>query len=318
MPNYLSKLVLNGVEYVLRAAASVTGVKGDNESDFRTGDVNITKDNIGLGNVGNYKAVSTNANQGLSNTEKSNARSNIGAGTSNFSGNYSDLSNQPTLGTASAKDVPSSGNASTSQVVMGNDTRLSDSRNAKDVSSWAKASTKPTYTYSEVGAAAASHNQASNTITSMTGYSKASSAGSIATTDSLNTALGKLEKTLDGKTSNTGTVTSVAAGTGLSGGTITTSGTISLASGVVTAGSAGPTAAVTGNDGATIAVPRITVDTYGRVTGLTSYNLTNKNTTYSAATQSAQGLMSAADKQKLDSLTKVPSGRYHLTFGKST
>lgn len=34
---------------------------------------------VGLGNVGNFKAVSTVANQGLSDTEKSNARANIGA-----------------------------------------------------------------------------------------------------------------------------------------------------------------------------------------------------------------------------------------------
>ncbi len=47
--------------------------------------------------------------------------------------------------------------------------------------------------------AAASHNQASNTINLMTGYSKASSVTAIATTDSLNTAIGKLEKALDGK-----------------------------------------------------------------------------------------------------------------------
>ena len=73
---------------------------------------------------------------------------------SNFSGSYSDLSNKPTLGTASQKDVPTSGNASTTQVVMGNDTRLSDARSASDVYSWAKASSKPTYTASEVGAIA--------------------------------------------------------------------------------------------------------------------------------------------------------------------
>ena len=65
----------------------------------------------------------------------------------------SQITDFPTLGTASAKDVPTSGNASTSQVVMGNDSRLTDSRNAADVYSWAKASTKPTYTASEVGAA---------------------------------------------------------------------------------------------------------------------------------------------------------------------
>lgn len=64
----------------------------------------------------------------------------------------SDITDFPTLGTASSKDVASSGNASTSQVVMGNDTRLSDARKASDVSAWAKASTKPSYTASEVGA----------------------------------------------------------------------------------------------------------------------------------------------------------------------
>lgn len=40
---------------------------------------------------------------------------------------------------------------------QGNDSRLSDSRPASDVYAWAKAATKPTYTYTEVGAAAASH-----------------------------------------------------------------------------------------------------------------------------------------------------------------
>lgn len=38
------------------------------------------------------------------------------------------IQNKPTLGTAAAKDVPSSGNASTTQVVMGNDSRLTDAR----------------------------------------------------------------------------------------------------------------------------------------------------------------------------------------------
>lgn len=54
-------------------------------------------------------------------------------------------------------------------------------------------------TPANIGAAASSHNQASNTINAMTGYSKASSVSAIATSDSLNTAIGKLEKALDGK-----------------------------------------------------------------------------------------------------------------------
>lgn len=38
------------------------------------------------------------------------------------------IKNKPTLGTAASKDVASSGNASSTQVVMGNDTRLTDAR----------------------------------------------------------------------------------------------------------------------------------------------------------------------------------------------
>lgn len=45
---------------------------------------NVTKSDVGLSNVGNFKAVSTVASQGLTDTEKSNARANIGAGTSNL------------------------------------------------------------------------------------------------------------------------------------------------------------------------------------------------------------------------------------------
>ena len=47
-------------------------------------DMSLTKSDVGLGNVGNFKAVSTAASQGLSSTEKSNARANIGAGTSSL------------------------------------------------------------------------------------------------------------------------------------------------------------------------------------------------------------------------------------------
>ena len=53
------------------------------------------------------------------------------------------------------------------------------------------------------GKAASSHNQASNTINAMTDYSKPSSTSAISASDSLNAAIGKLEKALDGKgTSN--------------------------------------------------------------------------------------------------------------------
>lgn len=43
--------------YALAQTGGVTGVKGDSESSYRTGDVNITKSNIGLGNVTNDAQV---------------------------------------------------------------------------------------------------------------------------------------------------------------------------------------------------------------------------------------------------------------------
>lgn len=88
---------------------SITGVKGNSETTYRTGNVNITPANIGLGNVGNFKAVSTVASQGLSDTEKANARTNIGAGTSSFSGSYNDLSNKPTIPTKTSQLTNDSG-----------------------------------------------------------------------------------------------------------------------------------------------------------------------------------------------------------------
>ena len=47
-------------------------------------------------------------------------------------------------------------------------------------------------------------------------------------------------------------------------------------------------------------VPYITVDAKGRVTAISNKVVTFKNTTYSNATTSAAGLMSAADKTNLD------------------
>lgn len=59
------------------------------------------------------------------------------------------------------------------------------------------AGNKPTA--SEIGAAASSHNHNTSNITALTGYAKATTASALKTSDSLNTALGKLEKSLDGK-----------------------------------------------------------------------------------------------------------------------
>ena len=77
------------------------------------------------------------------------------------------------LGTAAFKNIPATGNASSSQVVYGTDTRLTDSRTASDVYAWAKTPAKPTYTYSEVGADVAG---AAAAITSISGNAATASA----------------------------------------------------------------------------------------------------------------------------------------------
>ena len=56
-----------------------------------------------------------------------------------------------------------------------------------------------TLSASDVGAAASSHNHVTSAVTALTGYTIATTAASIASTDSLNTALGKLQKSIDGK-----------------------------------------------------------------------------------------------------------------------
>lgn len=107
-------------------------------------------------------------------------------------GNYNELFNLPSIngttlkgdkshsdlgfGTASDKDVPESGDALSSQVVMGNDTRLSDARNAADVYSWAKAASKPSYTASEVGAIATTAKGATNGVAELDSSGKVPSA----------------------------------------------------------------------------------------------------------------------------------------------
>lgn len=71
-------------------------------------------------------------------------------------------------------------------------------------------------------------------------------------------------------TNSGGTVTSITAGTGLSGGTITGSGTIGLNNTTVTAGTFAPA----NNANGSIAIPQFTVDAQGRLTAASTTNVT--------------------------------------------
>lgn len=107
------------------------------------------------------------------------------------------------------------------------------------------------------------------------------------------------------KTSNTGTVTSVATSSPITGGTITSSGTIGHATSGV------------GNTVTTAGLYKFKYDTYGHVTGvaavaksdITGLGIPAQDTTYSNASTTTAGLMSAADKIKLDNIQVDSSGQ---------
>ena len=77
----------------------ITKTKGGTTSDvvsvatLKT-DMNLGKSDVGLGNVGNFKAVSTEASQGLSSTEQANARTNIGAAPSSTTYTKTEVDNK--------------------------------------------------------------------------------------------------------------------------------------------------------------------------------------------------------------------------------
>lgn len=122
-----------------------------------------------------------------------------------------------------------------------------------------------------------------------------SAAGSMSADDKT-----KLNGIAEGATANTGTVTQVASGTGLTGGPITTTGTLSLATVYTTApGAKGDTSAQTPGFGSTFKVPSMTVDQYGRVTAVADHTVTIPNT---VASTSAAGLMSETDKSNLSAI----------------
>ncbi len=90
----------------------------------KTGAVTLTNSDVGLGNVGNFKAVSTVASQGLTATEQSNARANIGAGTSSLT--LGTTSTTALKGDTKYAGASTAGGAATSAAKLTNTSKIGD------------------------------------------------------------------------------------------------------------------------------------------------------------------------------------------------
>ena len=117
----------------------VTGVKGSAESIYHTGNVEITAEKVGLGNVDNTADSTKSVNYAASagNAAKVNGH-NVNADVPSDA-KFTDTDTWRPLGTTA------------DTACAGNDSRLSNARPASDVYAWAKASTKPAYNKAEVG-----------------------------------------------------------------------------------------------------------------------------------------------------------------------
>lgn len=119
--------------------AHVTGVKGSAESIYRTENVEITAENVGLGNVDNTADSEKSVNYAVSAGNAAKVNGHTVNSDVPENAKFTDTDTWRPLGTTA------------DTACAGNDSRLSNARPASDVYAWAKASTKPAYNKAEVG-----------------------------------------------------------------------------------------------------------------------------------------------------------------------
>lgn len=173
--------------YVEVSKSIITGVKGDAESNYRVGNVNLTAANIGLGNVANLdqsKAIKGITRSGTTFTytcldgttgtftqQDNNTTYSAGTGLSLTNTTFA-LALTKKLVTDALGYTPPTQDTNTwrplgtgaNDACAGNDSRLSNSRPASDVYAWAKAATKPSYAFNEISAGAATIGDGANYI----------------------------------------------------------------------------------------------------------------------------------------------------------
>ena len=141
----------------------VTGVKGSAESIYHTGNVEITAEKVGLGNVDNTADSTKSVNYAASAGNSAKVNGHTVNSDVPENAKFTDTDTWRPLGTGG------------DDACAGNDSRLSNARPASDVYAWAKASTKPAYNKAEVGLG-----NVDNTADSTKSVNYAASAGNAA------------------------------------------------------------------------------------------------------------------------------------------
>ena len=229
---------LSGVPTTLKNPTALT-IKNSANTTLATYDgseaksVQLTASTVGLGNVTNESKATMFTSPTFTGTPKA-PTATAGTNTTQIATTAfvtTAIANKTSVATATKATQDASGNVITetyltiddaSETYLGKTAKASSATVADSANAvaWDKVTGKPTaFTPS-------SHNQASSTINALTGYSKPTATSALATTDTLNGALGKLEKALDGKLASGGTASKATADA--SGNTITTSYASSL------------------------------------------------------------------------------------------
>ena len=285
-----------------------------------SGNITLTKTDLGLGNVGNFKAVSTVANQGLTSSEKSAARANIGAGTSSFSGDYDDLTNKPTIPNYSVATSTSNGLMSSS-----------DKSKLDGIAVGANKYTHPTYTAKSSGLYKVTID-ATGHVSATTAVTKADITALGIPGQDTNTTYSAFKGATSSAVGGNGLVPAPAAGASnrylRSDGTWQIPPDTNTTYGVATTSTNGLMSAsdktkldgiATGANKYThptyttrsSGLYKVTVDATGHVSAavavtkadITALGIPAQDTTYTNATTSKAGLMSSTDKAKLDNIS---------------
>ena len=323
---------------------TITGVKGSAETDYRTGNIEITKANVGLGNVDNTadaekevkSAATLQTARNISITGGATAAAVAFDGSADVALNVTGVDATKLTGIVPIENLPAGAlercvlvaddtarfALTTDNVQQGDTVKVQSTGLMYFVKDDTKLDTEAGYEVYTAGAASsvpwagvtgkpekytpAEHTHAGTEV-NLTGYTKGTAAA-VAETDNVNTAIGKLEAALDNKMDGNGTYVADVA---IEGVKITVSKGDGSSAEKTLANFIGAAADAAGSAGVVPAPELGDQEKFLKADGTWG---TPVNTTYGEATQTAPGLMSSTDKTKLDGIVECTEADIEALF----